>query len=175
MVVFVNGGSTAPKWWPYAPALAQILAEMGVHVVVVGDLKGLEYPASDRIHVLGTGTWTIRQSIAFSMRADAVVGQETGLMNALALEPVAKVVMLSHSTHENLTRDWRSVRALHGAVSCYPCHQIHYTHAACPQDEATKAAQCQAGIPVEAAMQALQELGVVKAEEIEALQAAEAA
>lgn len=172
VVVMVNGGSTAPKWWPYAPALAGLLAELGIHVIVVGDLKGLEYPKSDHIHVLGTGTWSIRQSIAFSMRADAVVGQETGLMNALALESVPKVVMLSHSTHENLTRDWTAVRVLHGAVPCYPCHQIHYTHQHCPQDEATKAAKCQAAIPVEAAMQALQELGVVTAAEIDKLKEA---
>jgi hypothetical protein len=78
------------------------------------------------------------------------VGQETGLLNSAALEPVPKVVMLSHSSATNLTRDWVNVRALSGAVPCYPCHQIHYTHAHCPQDEATKAAKCQAAISVEA-------------------------
>ena len=93
-------------------------------------------------------------------------------MNALALEPVAKVVMLSHSSVDNLTRDWRAVRTLHGAVPCYPCHQIHYTHAHCPQDDATKAAKCQAAIPVESVMEALQDLGVVAAEEIEKLKEA---
>lgn len=172
VVVLVNGGSTAPKWWPYAPALAALLAELGVHVIVVGDLKGLEYPASPRIHVLGTGTWSIRESIAFAMQADAVVGQETGLMNALALEAVPKVVMLSHSSAENLTRDWRAVRTLAGAVPCHPCHQIHYTHEHCPQDEATRAAKCQAAIPVEAVMEALQDLGVLRAEDIEKLKEA---
>lgn len=172
VVVLVNGGSTIPKWWPYAPAFAQILAELGIHVIVVGDLKGLEYPTGDHIHVLGTGTWSIRESIAFSMHADAVVGQETGLMNALALEEVPKLVMLSHSTAENLTRDWRLCVTLVGAVPCYPCHQIHYTHAHCPQDEATKAAKCQAAISIEAAMEGLQELGVVGAEEIAKLKEA---
>jgi ADP-heptose:LPS heptosyltransferase/predicted SAM-dependent methyltransferase len=176
VVVMVNGGSTIPKWWPYAPAFAALLGELGIHVIVVGDLKGLEYPTSDRIHVLGTGTWSIRQSIAFSMRADAVVGQETGLMNALALENVPKLVMLSHSSAVNLTRDWKRCSTIAGRVPCYPCHQIHYTHADCPQDEATKAAKCQAAIPVEAAMDMLQDLGVVTAEEIAKLAApAEAA
>ena len=172
VVVLVNGGSTIPKWWPYAPAFAALLAELGIHVVVVGDLKGLDYPVSDRIHVLGTGTWSIRESITFAMQADAVIGQETGLMNALALEAVPKVVMLSHSSAKNLTRDWKAVRTLAGAVGCYPCHQIHFTHEHCPQDEATKAAKCQAAIPVEAAMEALRELGVVAEDEIAKLKEA---
>lgn len=93
-------------------------------------------------------------------------------MNALALEAVPKVVMLSHSSAENLTRDWRAVRTLAGAVPCHPCHQIHYTHEHCPQDEATKAAKCQAAIPVEAVMEALQDLGVLRAEDIEKLKEA---
>lgn len=172
VVVLGNAGSTAPKWWPYAPALAQVLAGLGIYVVVVGDLKGLEYPADPRVQVLGTGQWSIRQSIAFAMRADAVVGQETGLMNALALERVAKVVMLSHSTAVNLTRDWQAVRSLAGKVACHPCHQIHYTHAHCPQDELTKAARCQAAIRVEDVMEALVGLGVVTKGEVAALQAA---
>jgi hypothetical protein len=87
-------------------------------------------------------------------------------MNALAIEAVPKVVMLTHSTAENLTRDWLQTVTIAANVPCYPCHQIHYTHEHCPQDEATKAAKCQAAIPVERVVGALQELGVVKAEEI---------
>jgi ADP-heptose:LPS heptosyltransferase/predicted SAM-dependent methyltransferase len=172
VVVLGNAGSTVPKWWPYAPALAGLLAELGIHVVVVGDLRGLEYPASPRVTVLGTGAWSIRQSIAFAMRADAVVGQETGLMNAVALEPVGKVVMLSHSSATNLTRDWRNTVSVAAGVPCQPCHQIHYTHEHCPQDPETKAAACQAAIPIEKVMEALRALGVVGADELAQLEAA---
>lgn len=171
VIVLANAGSTAPKWWPYAPVLAQLLAELGIHVVVVGDMKGLEYPVGPRVHVMGTGEWAIRQSLTFAQYADAIVGQETGLLNAVALERVPKVVMLSHSSARNLTRDWVNVVALAGAVPCYPCHQIHYTHKHCPQDEASKAAKCQAAISVEDVMKALQLLGVVSETEIEKLAA----
>jgi ADP-heptose:LPS heptosyltransferase/predicted SAM-dependent methyltransferase len=169
VLVLCNGGSTAPKWWPYAPAFAGLLAELGVHVMVMGDLKGLEYPTGPFVHV-STG-WTIRQSIAFAQEADAVVGQETGVLNAVALENVAKVVMLTHSTAENLTRDWHRTIALHGDVACYPCHRIHYTHQHCPQDETTKAAKCQAAIRIETVMEALRTLGVVTDSDIAALSA----
>lgn len=172
VVVLANAGSTVPKWWPYAPALAQLLAELGIHVVVVGDLKGLVYPEHPRVRVMSTGEWSIRQSIAFAMRADAVVGQETGLLNALALEAVGKVVLLSHSSAENLTRDWRQTVSIAAGVPCQPCHMVHFTHEWCPQDEATKAAKCQAAIPVEKVMEALVGLGVVKADELSALEAA---
>lgn len=171
VVVLCNAGSTAPKWWPYAPAFAGLLAELEVHVVVMGDLKGLEYPASPFIHVKGTGEWSIRQSIAFVQVADAVVGQETGVLNAVACEEVPKVVMLSHSTAQNLTRDWAKCVALSGEAPCYPCHRIHYTHQHCPQDEVTKAAVCQAKISIERVMDALVSLGVLSAADIEKLNA----
>lgn len=166
VVMLANAGSTVPKWWPYAPVLAQLLAEIGIRVLVVGDLKGLDYPEHPLVRVVKLSDWQIRQSLTFAQYVSAVVGQETGLLNAVALEEVPKVVLLSHSSATNLTRDWKNVRPLAGAVPCYPCHQIHYTHAACPQDEATKAAKCQAAIRVEDVMEALKDLGVVTAEEL---------
>jgi hypothetical protein len=60
---------------------------------------------------------------ALAQVADVVVGQETGLLNAVAMEPMRKVVLLSHSTHENLTKHWVNTEALTGDVPCYPCHR----------------------------------------------------
>jgi hypothetical protein len=165
VIVLANTGSTAPKVWPYGPAFAVIMATLGVHVVVVGDLKGLEYPPSEFTHVVPLEQWEMRESIAFGLCADAVVGQETGLLNALAIEEVAKVVMLGHSTVENLTRDWKRTESLVGQVPCYPCHQIHFTHAHCPQDPKTKAAACQTAIKIEDVVEALIRLNVLTAED----------
>lgn len=155
VIVLANTGSTAPKWWPYAPAFCAIMATLGVHVYVVGDLKGLEYTKSEFTHVIPTTQWTMRESIAFAKVADAVIGQETGLLNAVAIEPVAKIVMLGHSTVENLTRDWTNTESLVGQVPCYPCHQIHFTHAACPTEKRSGAAACQAEIKIEHVVEAL--------------------
>jgi ADP-heptose:LPS heptosyltransferase len=171
LVVLANGGSTVPKWWPYAPAFVALLAELGIRTVIMGDLKGLVFPSHPLVHVMGTEKWSIRQSIAFAKLATAVVGQETGVLNALCLESVPKVVMLSHSSVNNLTRDWVNTRSLSGAVPCYPCHQVHYTHQYCPQDETTKAAKCQAAITIEQAMDALTDLGVLTAADFDKLAA----
>ena len=169
VIVLANTGSTAPKWWPYGPGFCQIMAKLGVHVVVVGDLKGLTYTESAYTHVIGNAKWSMRESIAFAKVVDAVVGQETGLLNAVAVEPVPKVVMLGHSSVENLTRDWLNTESLSGNVACYPCHQIHYTHAACPQEERSKAAQCQAAIKIESVIDALVRLAVLSDTDRDAL------
>ena len=169
VIVLANTGSTWPKLWPYAPAFAVIMATLQVHVVVVGDLKGLQFPASPFTHVKSPADWSIRQSIAFSKLADAVVGQETGLLNAMACEDVAKVVMLGHSTVENLTRDWKRTESLVGNVACYPCHQIHFQEKTCNVDGRTKAAACQSAIKIENAVEALIRLGVLTEQDREFL------
>lgn len=98
-----------------------------------------------------SGQWAIRQSIAFMGQVDMAIGPETGLMNAASEFDYPKVVFLSHSTHENLTRDWTNVHALASAHTVCPgrgnneapaCHQLHYTWEHCKQS-VNKLAQCQ--------------------------------
>lgn len=96
-----------------------------------------------------SGAWPIRDTLAFAHYVDVVVGPETGVLNAVCMdESVAKVVMLSHSSHENLTRDWVKTIAIAPPVSvaCYPCHRMHYNRDFCPEDEATGASACAAAI-----------------------------
>lgn len=65
--------------------------------------------------------------MTFARVADLVVGSETGVMNAVAFLNVPKIVTLSHSSHENLTRDWVNCSALTPVnTPCYPCHRMQY-------------------------------------------------
>ena len=74
-----------------------------------------------------------------------MVGTESVFANAVAYEPMPKVVLLSHSSHENLTRDWPNTVALEAAVACHPCHRIHNQGAVfCSKDTVTGAAACMA-------------------------------
>jgi len=91
-----------------------------------------------------SGKWTIRQSMLMTKYADLVIGTETGLLNAAACYDTPKIVMLSHSTHENLSKHWKNTFAIHADVDCYPCHQLHYTREACPLDKKTGAPICTA-------------------------------
>ena len=95
-----------------------------------------------------SGQWSVRESLTHAVLADIVVGPETGVLNAVAYEPdVHKVVLLSHSSHENLTRDWENTTVIAPiGVSCYPCHRLHFGREFCPEDKETAASVCAASI-----------------------------
>jgi ADP-heptose:LPS heptosyltransferase/predicted SAM-dependent methyltransferase len=155
VVVFGPSGSTAPKFWPYAQELVARLAALKVHVVIVGDTRGMQFAPQPYVHVKGMGEWTLRKSLSFAQVADAVIGQESVLTNSVCMEPMRKVVLLSHSTRENLTRDWVNTQSLAGAVPCYPCHRIHYTLETCTPGAGRAA--CQDAITPEHVLEALQD------------------
>jgi ADP-heptose:LPS heptosyltransferase len=82
---------------------------------------------SSRARLKKSGEWSIRQTLAFIDQADLLVGPETGVMNAAGLHPVKKIVTLSHSSPENLTKHWVNCTSLTPKnTPCYPCHQLHY-------------------------------------------------
>jgi len=149
-VVVINpAGSGMAKFWPHSMALARRLAGHGVHSVILGDLA---FPqAADiadeepYIHVAGR-EWPVRFALAYAMQADAVVGTESLIVNAVAMEPMLKVVTLSHSSVENLTKHWRNTAAISPTgVACHPCHRIHPQHLAfCAVDQVTGCSACQA-------------------------------
>ena len=76
-----------------------------------------------------------------------MIGPETGVLNAVAFEPMAKVMLLSHSSVENLTKHWVNTESLHANVPCFPCHRLHYTRDFCPQHEPSGTSMCMADLP----------------------------
>lgn len=109
--------------------------------------------------VCTSGAWSIRETLTAALLCNIVVGPETGVLNAVAYEPnVAKVIMLSHSSHENLTRDWESTLVLAPEVDCYPCHRMHYSRDYCPEDENTGASICAASIAPRPVFEAINSL-----------------
>jgi hypothetical protein len=68
----------------------------------------------------------------------------------VAFEPMLKVITLSHSSNENLTRHWVNTAAISpSGVACHPCHRIHGGFQFCTRDKATGAAACQAAVSPE--------------------------
>ena len=163
VVVWSLAGSSVHKTWAGLDnVLACILMEFPTaRVVLTGgpDCVILEagWDNEPRI-VRKSGVWSIRETLSFCKEADLVIGPETGVLNSVACELVAKVVFLSHSTHENLTRDWKNVTALwgknthcagRGANAAPACHLLHYGWDNCTRDNETGTAQCQKDISVE--------------------------
>ena len=132
VIVWPLSGSAVHKVWPHVDAVvARIrLAVPTATVVFTGGAPeiGLAYPWRKDPRVwCKPGEWSIRQSLAFAQVADLVIGPETGVLNAVSMEERPfKIIFLSHSTMENLCRDWKQTIAFAAeAVPCYPCHQLH--------------------------------------------------
>jgi ADP-heptose:LPS heptosyltransferase/predicted SAM-dependent methyltransferase len=142
LVVLQAAGSGLPKTWPYVQRFLEIMAAKAVHVVVVGELRAPLEPPAHFAHVVGKQL-PMRLAMTLAGIADVVVGVESAIVNAVAFEEVPKVVLLSHSSHENLTKHWRNTAAFQvEGLACYPCHRLHRGFEFCPQDPQTKHAAC---------------------------------
>lgn len=147
LVVWSLSGSSVHKHWPWLDnAVSGLLLDFPeVRILFVGgpDAVVLEqgWEKTPRVHCL-SGKWDIRKTLSFVQTADVVIGSETGVLNAVAQEAMPKVVFLSHSTVENLTRDWVDTHSLasvgthckgRGKDEAPACHQMHYGWAKCTE------------------------------------------
>jgi len=168
LLVWSLAGSATHKVWPYLDTIiAAIMVEFPEwDVLLMGNeaCKLLEqgWEKEKRVH-LRSGKWEIRQSMTFLEYADCVVGPETGIMNAASGLDVPKVVFLSHSTDENLTRDWDNCIALSSRSTVCPgrgnneapaCHQMHYNWNHCKKTD-DGVSQCMADLSAEQAWHAI--------------------
>lgn len=176
IVAISLAGSSVHKTWPYVDALiARLLTTFpDCRVILLGNemSKILEAGWENETRVLKkSGVWKIRETLTFVCKqADLVIGPETGVLNAVGMEEVAKICLLSHSTKENLTKHWKNAVALEPppSVSCYPCHLMHYNWQNCNQvtdpepfgSVAIGTALCQASIQVDVVWAAI--LGIFK-------------
>jgi len=156
VVVLVPNGSSCTKYWPYAAELTKKLLEReDITVVMIGDERGTVLEEHPRLLKVGT-SWPVRKAMTFVQLANVVVGEETGMLNAVSFnEHVAKIVLLTHSSVENLTRDWNNTQVLYGDVPCYPCHRLHYNFDGCVKADGMEAAKCQADISVDRVLEAI--------------------
>lgn len=162
LVMYSLAGSSVHKVWPWQDQLfARILLKYkDARILTVGDdlsqMLEIGWEKEPRV-VCKSGKYTIRQSMAMLDVCDVVIGPETGMLNAAAHMPVQKIVMLSHSSANNLTKHWVNTTALEPVgAHCYPCHQMHYSFEHCNRDEPTGTALCQAAISLDAAWAAFE-------------------
>lgn len=147
LVVVAATGSGVNKIWPHLFEYVGRLAKghPDVHVAVMGGLYGAELLEHERIHSISE-RWSIRRALALALQADLVIGPETGILNAVAHEAMPKIVLLSHSSPQNLTENWVNTTVLAGDVPCYPCHRLHADWSGCNKDPETQFAACASAI-----------------------------
>lgn len=91
-----------------------------------------------------SGKWNVRKTASISKYADLVIGTETGQIHAAACFGTPTIVLMSHSTEENLSKYWKDSISVGADVLCRPCHKLHYRRETCPTVESIKAAVCMA-------------------------------
>lgn len=162
VILWALSGSAVHKTWPYLDTvLARLLITYpDVTIILTGDhlCQMLEVGWEDEPRVIGkSGQWSIRETLTFAKeQADIVIGPETGVLNAVSQESVKKIVFLSHSSEENLTKYWTNTTVLKAQnTPCYPCHQLHYGSEYCPLDEETGCSWCQMDISPESVFDAI--------------------
>lgn len=153
VVMWVLAGSSVHKAWPFVDHVlaALLMTRPDIRIILVGDdacriLEG-GWRLERRI-IRRSGRWSIRKTLSFAQHVDVVVGPETGVMNAMGLEDVGKVLFLSHSSVENISSHWKNTINLKPPVevTCHPCHRLHYGWERCHRDPQTGAAWCAAAI-----------------------------
>lgn len=155
LVVIAPTGSGLPKTWPHVRRFMELMAARGVYTVVVGELRQEIPPLEPHGVVLGLDL-PMRASMALATVADVVVGTESAIVNAVAGLPNLKVVLLSHSSAENLTKHWVNTMSVEPAgISCFPCHRLHRGFDFCTRDSVTGFAACQAAAGAEAIAEAI--------------------
>jgi ADP-heptose:LPS heptosyltransferase/SAM-dependent methyltransferase len=141
VVLWTLAGSSPHKTYPHTDAVVARLLMHHPRVVVafVGDVAcqilEAQWEAEQRVIRL-SGKIGVRETLALACHGvDCVVGPETGVLNAVSHTKIPKVVMLSHSSIKNLTRNWASTTNLVASPTdapCYPCHRLHTDRTYCP-------------------------------------------
>ena len=137
-VVWALNGSSHHKVYPLMEATLTewFKRHPDSKVLTVGDYmaKLLEFEHPQLLPK--AGEWKIRESLLATKYASLVIGPETAITNASGCFETPKIVLLSHSTKENLTKYFKndfSLEPSQDLAPCYPCHQLHYTKESCPE------------------------------------------
>ena len=164
------GGTRIDKIYPYSSmAIGRLIKELGASVVLIGSGQknieaanaisehvALQNGSNRGLHVavsnVNNDNWPLRRSLTFGLHCDLMIGPDTGPMWAAAMEPLPKIMLISHASPKNITRHWINTVTLHadaGRVPCWPCHQLHDSPETCTPNKENLAAACISDISVD--------------------------
>ena len=129
-------GSSFHKHYPWTPFIVGEITKNhdDVRIVMVGDTDCQKIEPRGKNIIPKAGVITVRDAMLLTKYADLVIGPETGILNAASCYETPKIVFLSHSSEENLTKYWKQCTSLKPEnCSCYPCHRLIYTNS-CPKE-----------------------------------------
>jgi len=178
-ICWVLSGTRIDKVYPLAYyAIARIIKEVDAPVLLMGgpsekeqamakvikENVELQNGGREGLHIAvpqdGPACWPLRTSLALVHGASLVVAPDTGPAWAVALEPMPKVIMVSHASGENITKHWINTTTLHAdpnRVPCWPCHRLHDDISTCVPNKENNGAACISDISVERVVRAVGE------------------
>lgn len=161
LIVWAMSGSSIHKVYPWSEYIAGTLWQKygdDTLIVTVGDdfSRMLEWNLPNTLP--RCGIFTIRQSMILTKYANLVIGPETGILNAAGCYDTPKIIFMSHSSEENLTKYWKNVTALHPEnCRCHPCHRLIYVDT-CPSGKEGGRPRCAENIRPETVFKAIETL-----------------
>lgn len=164
IICYVLSGSSLHKTWPYLDALiARIMITFPFAEVVLlgGDREAMlqsGWENESRVHSMA-GKWTIRESLTFvQQHCTLLISPESGIINGMCVEPIEKILFLSHSSKTNLCRDWINTtifkpdyEKLSCKGTCCP-HRLHMNEEGfkyIAKDPETGVSVCQSSISID--------------------------
>jgi len=135
LILWSLAGSSFHKIYPWVEYVAGDIQKKldDVRIITVGDYVCQILEWQNPITINKSGVFTVRQSMIMTKYADLVIGTETGILNAASCYDTPKIVLLSHSSVENLTRDWKNCTSLWADnCPCHPCHRLTFSRQVCP-------------------------------------------
>ena len=154
VILWALSGSSVHKVYPWTDTVISKVLSLrnDVSFVTIGDelCKLLESGWENEKRVITkSGEWGIRNTLSFLPHCSIVIGPETGVLNAASSLDSHKIVLLSHSSKENLSKHWKNTTSLEPDYYdnfCFPCHKMHYGFDTCNRDNETGGAMCAAKI-----------------------------
>lgn len=141
-------GSHGYKAWSDLSKFCLEMTHRPVRMVILGAFEPREIQLQERIYAaIKTGlgpNWEtkvdimtmlsspLRTSLAMACHVDVLIGSDTGLLNAAAIRPNRKILLLTHNTPENVCRDWRNTYVVQATAACAPCLRLRHRPEDCP-------------------------------------------
>ncbi len=174
IVGWVCSGTRIDKRHPRAGiTIARMIRELGVTVALFGgwdkdrliaqeieaQVRQENHQYSGAIKGLATcmslskeqDIWPIRRGLTQLMQCDLVITPDTGPWWAVAMEPLPKILMVSHASVENIGKHAVNTTVLHAdpeRVKCFPCHRLHSDFTTCTPNFENNGAACISDISV---------------------------
>ncbi len=160
-ILWAMSGSALYKAYPWTEFVMKEF--LGKHkdakIITVGDetCKLIEPDEHPQI-IKKCGNLGIRESLTLSQMVNIVIGPETGILHGAATkDKVGKIIFLSHSSPENITKHWQNAIALTpDNCECAPCHQLIYSWKEICKIGETGGTLCMENISIQKTIEALE-------------------